>query len=127
MITIDFIVRPLRPPGKVLKPEDFEEMERQARGRGGFRGRGRGRGGGRGGLGWRPQLGFTPNSGYRDNASADSANRMIRSVVLVGDLFDLINHSNCNTILPYIRIMLFNHVLCSYFYNGHSNHVFTSK
>lgn len=67
-----------KPPGKVLKPEDFEEMERQARGRGGFRGRGRGRGGGRGGLGWRPQLGFTPNSGYRDNASADSANRMIR-------------------------------------------------
>ena len=66
-----------RPPAKVLKPEDFEEMERQSRGRGGGRGgfRGRGRGGG---MGWRPQLGFTPSSGYRDNKSADAANRMIR-------------------------------------------------
>ena len=73
---------PFRPPGKVLKPEDFEEMERQSRGRGG----GRGGRGGRGGFGsrggWRPQLGFTPSSGYRDNKSADAANRMIRLVML---------------------------------------------
>ncbi|XP_072023594.1 5'-3' exoribonuclease 2-like [Amphiura filiformis] len=71
-----------KPPGKVLKPQDFEEMERASRGRGGYRGRGGGRGGNRGRGGWRPQLGFTPDSGYRDNKSADSANRMIRGSLM---------------------------------------------
>ena len=61
---------------KVLKPEDFEEMERASRGRGGGRG-GRGGFGGRGG--YRPQLGFTPNSHYRGGQrDAGPAGRHIR-------------------------------------------------